>query len=278
MRKSVPACVLILMSTFVVAAYGDPIPFTNYAALCQEDLQWTAEGVPYGSHWSWRFSQGPFTWRSDDDAPLPNWSMSAFAREEDIWAGGSSLTVVAHEPGDPSAVRGTMLLGIQGLDHAMNLNADDAIVDEDAGLIMTSFGYPNLPGQPSTIITETLEKTGVFENIELVGDQNIYFNGHLFVRRIEGMDVQENIIQAITTEGPMGGFCTAVWDGEYIVLPPGIGNNPGLDGRIPPGLRDGLPLQSRHSIPEPTTAVLLLSACGIGCLVWGRRRLTRHAR
>jgi hypothetical protein len=110
----------------------------------------------------------------------------------------------------------------------MNLSAEDAIIDEAAGLIMISFGYQNLPGAASTIITDTLEKTGVFEDIELVGEQNIYFNGHLFLRRIEGMDLQENIMQIVQTEGPLGGFCTAVWDGHYLSLPAVEVNEPGL--------------------------------------------------
>lgn len=241
-RPIVAAFLIALGSMFASATYGGPIPFTNYAALCQEDLQWTDEGVAYGSHWSWRFTEGPFTWLSDDDAPLPNWSMSAFAREEDIWAGGSSLVITAHEPGDPSAVTGTLTLRIEAVDHAPNYNADDAIVDEDAGLIMTSFGYRNLPGSPSTIITETLDKTGVFENIELVGDQNIYFNGYLFLRRIEGMDVQENIYQTLGTEGPLGGFCTAVWDGAY------------------------------EMVPEPSAIASLLSAAAVGLLACRLRR------
>ena len=217
-KMSCVMLMLVLITTEGLASI-EPIPFTNYAALCQEELLYTPEGAPYGSHWSWRFAQGPWTWLSDDDAPLPNWNISAFAREEDLWGVGGSLTITAHEPGDPSAVLGMMVLGIEGLDHALNYNADDAIVDEDAGLIMTSFGYPNLPGPPSTIITGTLEKTGVFQDIELVGEQNIYFNGHLFVRRIEGMGVQDNIMHVLQTEGPIGGFCTAVWDGHYVPEP-----------------------------------------------------------
>jgi len=241
MRKLTHICVLVLMSMFVTAAYAEPIPFTNYAALCQDELLYTPEGAPYGSHWSWRFAQGPWTWLSDDDPALPNWNMSAFVREEDLWGVGGSLTITAHEPGDPSAVRGTLVLGIQGLDHAMNFSAADAIVDEDAGLIMVSFGYANLPGPPSTIITETLDKTGVFQDIELVGEQNIYFNGHLFLRRIDGMDVQDNIMHVLQSgEGPIGGFCTAVWDGHYV--------------------------------PEPCTLATLLSVGVVGLLRRTRRR------
>ena len=56
----------------------------------------------------------------------------------------------------------------------------------------------------------------------------------------------------------------------FIPLPPGIIDNPGLDnpglgGRLPPGLRNGLPPQSHHSkpIPEPASIVLLLFGCSI---------------
>jgi hypothetical protein len=76
----------------------EPIAFTNYASLCQEELMYTPEGMPYGSHWSWRFAQGPWTWMLDEDGTLPNWNMSAFAREEDLWAegGGSCLVCVGN--------------------------------------------------------------------------------------------------------------------------------------------------------------------------------------
>lgn len=57
----------------------------------------------------------------------------------------------------------------------------------------------------------------------------------------------------------------------FISSPPGIKDNPGLRGKLPPGLRDGLPWQSRHSrippVPEPASATLLLLGCWIGCLV-----------
>jgi hypothetical protein len=48
------------------------------------------------------------------------------------------------------------------------------------------------------------------------------------------------------------------------LLPPGIIDNPGLDGRIPPGLSNGLPTKARHAVPEPTAAALLL----LGISIW----------
>lgn len=69
----------------------------------------------------------------------------------------------------------------------------------------------------------------------------------------------------------------AGWNSLYRVpieynLPPGIADNPGLDnpglrGKLPPGLRDGLPSRSHHSVPEPASAALLLLACSISFLV-----------
>ena len=66
---------------------------------------------------------------------------------------------------------------------------------------------------------------------------------------------------------------------EFVPLPRGILNNPGLDnpglrGELPPGLRDGLPQRSHHSVPEPTSGVLLLLGCGI----WGSRRRLQLSR
>jgi len=228
MRIAVVATLALCSAAVTAQTELEPIPFTNHAALCQETLLYTADGLPYGSHWSWRFAPGPWAWLSDADDALPHWTISAFAKEEDLWGVGGSLSMTAHEPGDPSAVRGTLVLGIEALDHAMNFSADDAIVDEGAGLIMITFGYQNLPGPASTIITGTLEKTGVFKDIELVGEQNIYFNGHLFLRRIADMDLQDNINQIVQTEGPLGGFCTAVWDGHYLPQPAAEANEPTL--------------------------------------------------
>jgi hypothetical protein len=59
-------------------------------------------------------------------------------------------------------------------------------------------------------------------------------------------------------------------------LPPGILDNPGLDGFIPPGLRNGLPASSHHAVPEPTSAVLSLLGCSFLCFV--RRRRQSNAR
>ena len=61
-------------------------------------------------------------------------------------------------------------------------------------------------------------------------------------------------------------------------FPPGIhGNpglvNPGLGGNLPPGLADGLPGQSAHSVPEPASALSVL--VGLGLLCWATRKNAR---
>jgi len=61
------------------------------------------------------------------------------------------------------------------------------------------------------------------------------------------------------------------------LLPPGIVNNPGLDGRIPPGLENGLPRGARHAVPEPTSAALSLLGCSI-CCFWRRQQRRMAAR
>ena len=54
---------------------------------------------------------------------------------------------------------------------------------------------------------------------------------------------------------------------EALPLPPGIVNNPGLDGKLPPGLRNGLPATSRHAVPEPSSVALSLLGFSICVLV-----------
>ena len=62
-----------------------------------------------------------------------------------------------------------------------------------------------------------------------------------------------------------------------ISVPPGIVGNPGLKGRIPRGLQDGLPPKSRagYAVPEPSSVALLLLGCGICCVARHRRHPKR---
>lgn len=111
---------------------------------------------------------------------------------------------------------------------------------------------------------------------------SIYFDSN---DRLLGTDVKTGDLYSIDAETGAADFLKATgWDirngfqfshgGDIYnppVLPPGIVDNPGLDGRIPPGLSNGLPPESHHhAVPEPTSAALLLLGCGIG--FWVRRR------
>lgn len=111
---------------------------------------------------------------------------------------------------------------------------------------------------------------------------SIYFDSN---DQLLGTEVKTGDLYSIDTKTGEADFVKATgWDiregfqfshgGDIYnpaVLPPGIVDNPGLDGRIPPGLRDGLPPQSHHhAVPEPTSAALALLGCSI-CL-WLRRR------
>jgi hypothetical protein len=108
---------------------------------------------------------------------------------------------------------------------------------------------------------------------------SIYFDSN---DQLLGTDVKTGDLYSIDTKTGAADFLKATgWDirdgfqfshgGDIYnppVLPPGIVDNPGLDGRIPPGLRDGLPPQSHHhAVPEPTSAALALLGCCISLLL-----------
>jgi hypothetical protein len=63
------------------------------------------------------------------------------------------------------------------------------------------------------------------------------------------------------------------WSGDTRSLPPGIVDNPGLDGRIPPGLKDGLPPRGPRPAPEPASIAIALSGLSVWVLVRGRRSM-----
>ena len=87
------------------------------------------------------------------------------------------------------------------------------------------------------------------------------------------LGVESNVGTTVDQVSATSGQVNATFDDfsfRAASLPPGIVGNPGLDGRIPPGLKGGLPATS-HAVPEPTSAALSLLGCCILCLARHRR-------
>jgi len=75
--------------------------------------------------------------------------------------------------------------------------AAHAVVDEEAGTITIPFGAAVEPGPDGLIyVTET---TGKFKSIQAVGPWEWHVNGTVTLARIEGMDLQLNILAALST-------------------------------------------------------------------------------
>jgi hypothetical protein len=130
--------------------------------------------------------------------------------------------------------------------------------------------------------TEVSAITGVEEATEPGAEiMGIMFDEHdtLFATAYHGANT--SFVSPLFNIDPASGAATVIGNtgfvnphgGDYSSLPPGILGNPGLNGRIPPGLQDGRPSRSRMSVPEPTSAVLTLLGCSICCLVRRRCRV-----
>ena len=162
-------------------------------------------------------------------------------------ATGGDLTSPIYQEQLESGLR---LFGPEGFDALIESHDLDALVFAD---IWSAFGA--IPGYPSISVPAGFDdETGEPISIEFLAGP--YSEPDL-------IELAYGFEQGTLLREPPA--TTPAIEGDVVGLPPGIeGNpglvdNPGLGGKLPPGLRGGLPSQSHHSaVPEPTSALLLL--------------------
>lgn len=107
---------------------------------------------------------------------------------------GGQIVLTANESDDPKTIAGQIVGDVDGI-FVADVSADRAVVDQEAGTITIVFGA-ELHDDPDALITVT-ETTGKFKSIHAVGLWEWYVNGTVTLARIEGMDLQLNILAAL---------------------------------------------------------------------------------
>lgn len=108
---------------------------------------------------------------------------------------GGQLVLTANESDDPETIAGQIVGDVDGI-FVADASADRAVVDDEAGTITIIFGA-ELHDDPDALMTVT-ETTGKFKSIHAVGPWEVHVNGTVTLARIEGMDLQLNILAALS--------------------------------------------------------------------------------
>ena len=228
----------------------EPMPFANYFRL-----------APTGpTTFDALYEEGPFPDElggfSPIAPPLPGWDNNAVST---FLLGGDPPSV------DPATLIATIPLRDTNTNIArddlgeelgrivtlgvgnnqIDLHADHAVVDNDAGLIQVRFGGTLLSGQPAAT-TSVIEATGIYaSDVVLVGDAFGSAGGHFLLPLDDDPDttLQENILNAFAGGQIVGSDVVGVWTGHYV--------------------------------PEPSAGAMLAS---LTLLVLGRRRRMQNGR
>ena len=179
------------------------------------------------------FEQGPhpveFGLPSPADPPLPGWDANtigtAVAGSEDpptLDETTKILTVPVYDTHTYIARDVTrqeigrlklLAVGNQKLD----LNADHAIVDEDAGTIQVQFGGSLLDAQPAATLS-VIEATGIYASNVHVLEGGFGYAGGYFLLKLDddpATSLQENLLNAWGAGEIMGANVLGVWTGHW---------------------------------------------------------------
>jgi hypothetical protein len=107
---------------------------------------------------------------------------------------GGWFVLTANDENKPDKVAGQIFGDVAGT-FVADLNADRAVVDEEAGTITIAFGA-DLHDDPDALITVT-ETTGKFKSIQAVGPWEWYVSGTVTIALIEGLPLQLNILAGL---------------------------------------------------------------------------------
>lgn len=130
-----------------------------------------------------------------------------------------TLISIARDDKDQEIGRVELLaVGNQKLD----LNADNAIVDELAGTIAIQFGGPLLNGQPSSEFS-VVHASGIYtSDVQLVEEGLVAYAGGKFLLPLDAdstTSLQENLLNAFTGGQIVAIDVVGVWTGQYVPEP-----------------------------------------------------------
>lgn len=220
MFKNKTIAVIIMCFVCISIPSMAAITFTDYGSGSTIELA-AGSGI-----WQINWGQGPWTWFEPAGTSILDSTVSSIfdvhttAPAEispellaTLYVDGI-LTLSAHDPGDAGVVTGTMVLSGSGK-NVVDINAANVFVDEETGMFMAPFK----PLEPKLTLN-LQEVTGVFEDIEQVGEWEFYWAGWYAAPLIEGMALQDNIIVALGGQVPLvGGVAEFTLTGEYVPEP-----------------------------------------------------------
>ena len=186
----------------------------------------TVELAVGGGIWQVNWGQGPWTWFDPvgtsilDSTVTSIFDVHAIAPADitpelvaTMFVEGT-LTLTAHDPGDPDIVTGTMVLSGSGK-NVIEMNAANVFSDEETGVFMAPFK----PLEPK-LTMNLQETTGIYEDIEQVGDWDFYWAGWYVAPLIEGMALQDNIFAVLGGQAPLvGGVAEFTLTGDSVPEP-----------------------------------------------------------
>jgi len=111
-----------------------------------------------------------------------------------------TFALTARQEGGAGHVAGSITGDVTGV-FVADINADRAIVDEQAGTITIVFGS-SLHDDPDALFTVT-ETTGKFKSICAVGAWEWYVNGTVTIMRVPELPLQTNILAALLPDSPL---------------------------------------------------------------------------
>ena len=219
-HNSIVTCLLVFLILWCFGpAYGqsDATPFVDYGSGT------TLELISGKGLWKIDWGQIPWTWSDGTDQPLLGSSVSGLLDilttapadlSEDVVATlpiAGTLTLSAHDELNNDEVIGEIVLSGAGF-NIVDLNAQRVTVDEGAGMILAPF-YP--PGPEMTFTLD--EATGVFAYISQTGDWRLQLAGLYALPRMQGLEVQENIMKGLGGAVPLvGGLGAFALSGQYV--------------------------------------------------------------
>ncbi len=215
-----PILIVFMIVCLVSPIIADSMPFTDYGSGTTIQL---AVG---GGIWQFNWGHGPWTWFDNDDSSILDSTVTSIfdvhaTAAADISAElvatmpvEGTLTLTAHDENDQDTITGSMVLSGSGI-NVIDINAARVFVNEETGMFMAPFK----PLDPKLTLNLD-EVTGVFADIEQVGEWDMYWEGWYVAPLSEGMDLQDNIFAVLGGQVPLvGGVGEVVLRGQYIPEP-----------------------------------------------------------